>query len=193
MSRTREIGAGEAAFALCELEWMRTRLLVQLSCVELSAFAEQMASGAAEARPDLVGRVRDALDEVETLGEQFAARVGSLPSEGVVATREDVAVAAAATIEEGLIDAERMLHAAQWVDVRRGLAALAESLATSDAYHFWDITIERFVTAFQSADRQLARRIANEANVANLRFSELDDHQLARLAGVLSKAAEGGV
>jgi hypothetical protein len=38
MSMARKMEAGEAAFLLCELEWIRARLLVLLSCGELAEF-----------------------------------------------------------------------------------------------------------------------------------------------------------
>jgi hypothetical protein len=188
MSTAHEMGAGEAAFALCELEWMRTRALVQLSCVELSAFADQMSGGVAEAGPELVERVRAAVDEVEALVMSFGQRLASLPARGVLATSDDVATAAATALEEGIIDAERALHAARWVEVGAGLGALARSLASSDAYRFWNVRVEQFVAAFQGADRQLARAIANEADVVDLCFSDLTDRQLARLAAALCQA-----
>lgn len=187
MSTAHEMGAGEAAFVLCELEWMRTRVLVQLSCVELSAFADQMSTGVADAGPELVERVRLAVDEVETMVMSFVHRVASLPSKGVLATSDDVAAAAIAALEEGIIDSERALHAAQWIDVRDGLGALARSLTMSDAHRFWEVRVERFVSAFRGANRQLARSIANEADVVDLLLSELSDRQVARLVAALRR------
>jgi hypothetical protein len=185
MSTAREMDAGEAAFALCELEWMRTCVLVQLSCLDLSAFADEMSGGTAEAGPELVERVRSAVDEVEGLLMSFGHRLASLPSRGVLATSDDVAAAAAAALEEGIVDPERALHAAQWIEVRVGLGVLARSLTLSDAYRFWEVGVERFVAAFQNADRQLARSITNEARVVDLAFSDLSDRQVARLVAVL--------
>jgi hypothetical protein len=88
---------------LCELEWMRTRVLVQLSCVELST--GRMSDGVAEASPVLVERVRDAVAEVEALVMSFGQRLASLPARGVLATGDEVAAAAAAALEEGIVAA----------------------------------------------------------------------------------------
>jgi hypothetical protein len=188
MSTAHEMDAGEAAFALCELEWMRTRVLVQLSCVELSAFADEMSDGVAEASPVLVERVRAAVEEVEALVMSFGQRLASLPARGVLATGDEVAAAAAAALEEGIVDGERALHAAQWIDVGAGLEALARSLSASDAYRFWGIRVERFIAAFRGANRQLARSIANDAEVVDLQFAELSDRQLVRLVAALQRA-----
>ncbi len=188
MSIASEMEAGPAAFALCELEWMRTRLLVQLSCVELSAFADAMADGAAEAGPELVARVRVAMDELELLVMSFVHRVADLPSKGVLATSDDVAAAARSALEYGILDSERALHAAQWIDVGVGLDALARSLTTSDSYRFWEVRVERFVAAFRGADRQIARAVAVDAGVVDTMFSELTNKQLARLVAALRRA-----
>lgn len=188
MSTAREMEAGEAAFVLCELEWMRTRLLLVLSCGELSEFSVAAADGVAEARPELVQRVRETLDEVETLVMSFVHRVAALPASGVLATRDEVAAAAEAQLEEGFVDSERALHAAQWIEVGAGLEALAGSLTTSDSYRFWDVSIERFVGAFRGANRQLARAVARDADVVDARFSELSSRQLARLVAALYRA-----
>jgi len=76
---------------LCELEWMRTRHLLQLRCVELSAFA---ADATAEAGPELAAWARVTMDDVEPLVMSFVHRVADLPSRGVLATSDDVAAAA---------------------------------------------------------------------------------------------------
>ena len=188
MSAASEMDAGQAAFALCELEWVRSRLLVQLSCGELTGFREAVAEGVGEASGDLVGRVRVAMDDVETLVMSLLHRVAGLPSTGVRATSDDVAAAAQALLEEGVIDAERALHAAQWVDVRVGLGALARSLTMSDCYRFWDVRVEQFVAEFRGADRQLARSVARDADVVDLMFSELTVRQLERLVAALQRA-----
>lgn len=188
MSAASEMDAGQAAFALCELEWMRSRLVVQLSCGELTGFREAVAEGVGEASADLVGRVRVAMDDAEALMMSLLARVAGLPSTGVRATHDDVAVAARAFLEEGVIDAERALHAAQWVDVRVGLGALARALTLSDCYSFWDVRVEHFVAAFRGADRQLARSVARDADVVDLLFSELTTKQLERLVAALERA-----
>lgn len=188
MSTTSEMDAGQAAFALCELEWMRTRVLVQMSCVELSEFADAMAGGVAEAGPELVERVRAAMDEVEGLVMSFVHRVAGLPSKGVLATTDEVAAAARVALEEGIVDSERALHAAQWIDVRVGLDALARSLTMSDSYRFWDVRVERFIAAFRGADRQLARAVARDADVIDAMFSELSGRRLARLVATLRRA-----
>jgi len=188
MSTASEMDAGQAAFALCELEWMRSRLLVQLSCGELTGFREAVAEGVGEASGDLVGRVRVAMDDVEALVMSLLHHVAGLPSTGVRATRDDVAAAAQALLEEGVIDEERALHAAQWVDARVGLGALARSLTLSDCYRFWDVRVEHFVAAFRGADRQLARAVARDADVVDLMFSELTVRQLERLVAALQRA-----
>lgn len=188
MSAASEMDPGQAAFALCELEWMRSRLLVQLSCGELTQFREAVAEGVGEASADLVGRVRVAMDEVETLVMSLLHRVAGLPSTGVRATGDDVAAAAVALLEEGVIDADRALHAAQWVDVRVGLGALARSLTLSDCSGFWDVRVEQFVAAFRGANRQLARAVARDAEVVDLTFSELSTRQLERLVAALERA-----
>jgi hypothetical protein len=74
MSTASEMDAGQAAFALCELEWVRTRLLVELSCVDLTAFTRAVVDGVGEASPGLVGRVRVAMDDVEGLVSSPDAR-----------------------------------------------------------------------------------------------------------------------
>jgi len=191
MSTTSEMGAGQAAFALCELEWMRTRVLVQLSCVELSEFADAMAGGVGEAGPDLVERVQVAMDEVEALVMSFVHRVAGLPSQGVLATSDEVAAAARAALEEGIVDSERALHAAQWIDVEMGLDALARSLTMSDSYRFWDVRVEQFVASFRGADRQLARAVARDADVVDRMFSELSSRRLAQLVAALYRARGG--
>lgn len=188
MSTASEMDAGQAAFAMCELEWMRTRLLVQLSCLGLSAFADAVADGVAEAGPELVARVRMEMDEVELLVMSFVHRVAALPSKGVVATSDDLAAAARAALEEGIVDSERALHAAQWIDVGVGLDALARSLTMSDSCRFWKVRVERFVAAFRGADRQLARAVAVDAGVVDTMFSELTNRQLARLVAALRRA-----
>lgn len=188
MSTASERDAGQAAFALCELEWMRTRLLVQMSCVELSEFADAMASGVAEAGPELVERVRLAVDDVEALVMSFVDRVGTLPSKGVLATSDEVAAAARSALEEGIVDSERALHAAQWIDAEAGLDALARSLTMSDSYRFWEVRVELFVAAFRGADRQLARAVVRDAEVVDVMFSELSGRRLARLVAALYRA-----
>jgi hypothetical protein len=188
MSPASEMDAGQAAFALCELEWMRTRVLVQMSCVELSAFADAMAGGVGEAGPELVERVRATVDDVETLVMSFVHRVAGLPSTGVLATSDEVAAAAAVALEEGILDSERALHAAQWIEAGAGLEALARSLTSSDSSRFWAVSVERFVGAFRGADRQLARAVARDADVVDTLFSELTARQLARLVAALYRA-----
>jgi hypothetical protein len=188
MSAASEMSAGEAAFALCELEWMRTRLLVGLSCVELARFAAAVtAGGVANARPELVRHVRDATDEVEELLTSIVDRVGALPPTGVLATSDELAAAAREALEVGIVDSERALHAAQWIDAGAGLEALARALTMSDSYRFWDVRVERFVAAFRGADRQLARAVARDADVVDRLFSELSDRQLARLVAALRR------
>src|SRR5689334_1863826 len=157
MSTAREMKAGEAGFVLCELEWVRARLLLLLSCGELAEFSVAAADGVAEARPELVRRLRAATDDVETLLMSVVHRVHALPADGVVASRAEVAGAGASALEEGIIDAERAQHAAQWIEVGVGLEALARSLTTSDSYRFWEVSVERFVASFRGANRQLAR------------------------------------
>lgn len=188
MSTAREIEAGEAGFVLCELEWMRSRLLLLLTCGELSEFALAAADGVAEAPADLVQRLRATMDELETLVMSFVHRVAALPSTGVLATSDEVAHAARAALEGGIIDAERALHAAQWIEAAAGLEALARSLTTSDSYRFWEVPIEQFVGAFRSADRQLARAVVRDADLADTDFSELTGRQLARLVAALYRA-----
>jgi len=180
--------AGEAGFVLCELEWVRARLLILLSCGELAEFSLAASDGVAEVGPELVRRLREATDDIETLLMSVVHRVHSLPADGVVASREGVAAAAASALEQGIIDTERALHAAQWVDAGTGLEALARSLTTSDSYRFWDVPVERFVGAFRGADRQLARAVARDADVIDTQFSALTSRQLARLVAALYRA-----
>ena len=188
MSTARQMGPGEAGFALCELEWVRARLLILLSCGELAEFAIAAADGVAEARPELVRRLREAMDEIETLALSVVHRVASLPAEGVVTSRDEVAAAASSALEDGIVDAERALHAAQWIEAAAGLDALARSLTTSDSYRFWEVSVERFVAAFRGADRQLARAVARDADVVDTLFSDLTNRQLARLVAALYRA-----
>jgi len=188
MVTAKEMEAREAGFVLCELEWMRTRLLLLLSCGELSQFAVAAADGVAEAPADLVQRLRATLDEVETLVMSFVHRVAALPSRGVLASRDEVAAAARAALESGIIDSDRALHAAQWIEAGAGLEALARSLTTSDSYRFWELPVERFVGAFRGADRQLARAVVRDADLADAHFSELTGRQLARLVAALYRA-----
>lgn len=188
MPTAREMEAGEAGFALCELEWVRARLLILLSCGKLAEFAVAAADGVAEVGPGLVRRLREATDEVETLLMSVVHRVHSLPADGVVTSRDEVAAAAANALEEGIVDAERALNAAQWVEAGAGLEALARSLTMSDSYRFWEISIERFVGTFRGADRQLARAVARDAELVDTKFSELTDRELARLVAALYRA-----
>jgi len=188
MSSARDREAGDAGFALCELEWVRARLLILLSCGELAEFAVAAADGVAEAGPGLVRRLREATDEVETLLLSVVHRVHSLPSEGIVSSRDEVAAAAANALEAGIVDTERALNAAQWIEAGAGLEALARSLTTSDSYRFWEVSVERFVGAFRGADRQLARAVARDADVIDTNFSELSGRQLARLVAALYRA-----
>jgi len=74
MSTAREMEAGEAGFVLCELEWVRTRLLVLLSCGEPAEFAVVAADGVADVGPGLVRRLREATDEIETGRARRAGR-----------------------------------------------------------------------------------------------------------------------
>jgi hypothetical protein len=191
MSMPKEMAAGEAGFVLCELEWMRTQLILLLSCAQLSRFAVAVGDGAAEAKPELLQKLRPTMDELETLVLSFAHRAAALPSRGVVTTRDEVAAAARTAFEGGIIDSGRALHAAQWIEVDAGLQALARSLTTSDAYRFWELPVERFVAAFRGADRQLARAVVRDADLADTRFSELTGRQLARLVAALYRAREG--
>lgn len=188
MSSANEMEAGEAGFALCELEWVRARLVILLSCGELAEFSLAAVDGVAEVGPGLVRRLREATDEIETLLLSVVHRVHALPAEGVVSSRDEVAAAAARALEEGIIDAERALNAAQWVEVGAGLEALARSLTMSDSYRFWDVSVERLVASFRGADRQLARAVARDADAVDLRFSELTGRQLARLVAALYRA-----
>lgn len=183
-----EMEAGEAGFALCELEWVRARLLILLSCGELAEFTVAAADGVAKVGPELVRRLREATDEVETLLMSVAHRVHSLPAAGVVTGRDEVAAAAASALEDGIIDADRALHSAQWIEAGVGLEALARSLTTSDSYRFWEVSVERFVGAFRGADRQLARAVARDADVVGIQFSNLTNRQLARLVAALYRA-----
>jgi hypothetical protein len=188
MSTAREMEAGEAGFVLCELEWMRTRLLLLLTCGELAEFVVAAADGVAEAPTELVQRLRATMEEIETLVMSFVDRVAALPSRGVLATNDEVAAAARMALESGIVDVERALHAAQWIDASAGLAALARSLTTSDSYRFWEVPVERFVGAFHGADRQLARAVVRDADLAGTHFSELTGQQLARLVAALYRA-----
>jgi hypothetical protein len=185
MSSAREM---EAGFVLCELEWVRARLLLLLSCGELAEFAVAAADGVAEVGPELVRRLRETTDEVETLLMSVVHRVHGLPTDGVMASRDEVAAAAASALEEGIIDAERARHAAQWIEVGAGLEALARSLTTSDSYRFWEVPVERFVASFRGANRQLARAVSRDADVVDTKFSELTNRQLARLVAALYRA-----
>lgn len=191
MSTASEMDAGQAAFALCELEWARTRLLVELSCVELTEFTDAVVDGVGEAGPGLVGRVRVAMDDVEGLVMSLLQRVAGLPSSGVLATSDEVAAAARAALEDGIVDAERALHAAQWIEVHAGLGALAWSMTTSDCYSFWEVRVERFVATFRGANRRLARAVVQDADVVDVLFSDLTGKQAQRLVAVLRRAAGG--
>jgi hypothetical protein len=188
MSTAREMEAGEAGFVLCELEWVRARLLILLSCGELAEFAVAAADGVAEVEPGLVRRLREATDEVETLLMSVVHRVHSLPTDGVMTSRDEIAAAAATALEEGIIDVDRARHAVQWIEVGAGLEALARSLTTSDSYRFWEVPVERFVASFRGANRQLARAVVRDADVVDTRFSELTNRQLARLVAALYRA-----
>lgn len=188
MSLAREMEAGEAGFVLCELEWVRARLLILLSCGELAEFAVAAADGVAEVGPALVRRLREATDELETLLMSVLHRVHSLPAAGVTTSRDEIAAAAASALEEGIIDAERALNAAQWIEAGAGLETLARSLTTSDSYRFWEVPVERFVASFRGANRQLARVVARDAGVVDTQFSDLTNRQLARLVAALYRA-----
>jgi hypothetical protein len=69
------MGAGEAGFVLCELEWVRVRLLLLLSCGELAEFSVAAADGVAEVGPGLVRRLREVTDDIETLLMSVVQRV----------------------------------------------------------------------------------------------------------------------
>jgi hypothetical protein len=176
---------GAAAFALCELEWMRKRVLSALACTQLGDFADAVGAGVGEAGTALVQRVRSTVEDVEELVISLGHRVAALPVRSVSATPDEVGVAAAAALEDGIADAERALHAARWIEVGLGLRALAGMLEGGDAFRFWDVSVARFVAAFRGSDRQLALAVASEAGVREVSFADLEDGQAARLAAVL--------
>ena len=176
---------GAAAFALCELEWMRERVLARLACADLGDFVDEVGHGVGEAGSGLVERVRSTVEDVEELVISLGHRVAAIPVRSVSATADEVGAAAAAALEDGIADSERALHAAGWIEAGAGLRVLAAVLEGGEAFRFWEISVVRLVAAFRGADRALADSIAGAAGVGELSFSELADAQAASLAAVL--------
>jgi hypothetical protein len=134
MAKTDEAAPGAHAFLLCELEWMRRRLLSRLACEELTAFTDELGDGdGGDLGEDLVERVRLAVEEVEELVISVGHRLAALPAGSVRATAEEVEAAAAAALEDGIADAERAMHAARWIGVEAGARALWMLLSYGDA------------------------------------------------------------
>jgi len=188
MAKTDEVAPGAHAFLLCELEWMRRRLLSRLACEELTAFTDELGEGGAgDVDEDLVERARTAVEEIEELVISVGHQLAALPAGSVRATPEEVEVAAAAALEDGIADAERAMHAARWIGVEAGARALWMLLSYGDAFRFWQVQVPRFLASFRDADLKLARSIAAEAEVGELLFSDLSAREAAQLEVVLRR------
>jgi hypothetical protein len=177
---------GDVAFRLCELEWMRQRLLATLDCDSLTTFVRELRDGFGEVDAAAVNRVANAVEQVEdVVGSAVAI---PLPESGVGAAATEVEDAAVRALEKGIADLDRALHAASWIDVHVGLGALATVLTHDDVFRFWEIDVERFVVSFRGADAGLAQAVAQEARVEGVLFSALNGEQVRRLAAVLRDA-----
>src|SRR5262249_9759013 len=133
-------------FLLCELEWMRRRLLSRLACEELTAFTDELGEGGGgDVNEDLVERIRSAVEEVEELVISVGHQLAALPAGSVRATAEEVEAAATAALEDGIADAERAMHAARWIGVEAGARALWMLLSYGDAFRFWQVQVPRFI------------------------------------------------
>lgn len=99
-----------------------------------------------------------AVESVE-IAEQVRQLAQSLPDEDVAIVYEDVREAAAADLEQGVLDHERVLVAARVLEVRNGWPALAEALRVVDIRDSWThATPCRTLSAFRGAGRQLVSR-----------------------------------
>lgn len=178
---------GAVAFQLCELEWMRQRLLAALGCETLPAFVQDLRDGLGAIDAGATARVVEAVDQAEdVIGA--AVVIASLPDGQVAATRKEVEQAAARALEDGIADSARALHAASWVDVQLGLRTLATVLASDDTFRFWEIGADELIASFRGADAAFAEALAREAGVSGTTFAEMTNEQIIRLVAVLRGA-----
>lgn len=180
---------GNGAFVLCELEWMRERLVARLTRDELALFVEELGSGPAAFDADALRRVVADVEELEEQLVSMAFRLTRVPIRDVQARPEDVAEAAAVALADGIADVDRALHAASWIAPAPGMRALARSLRENDAPLFWNISPAEFIAAFSGMAPQLARDLCREAGVDGVVFSELEDGLVAGLADALDRSA----
>jgi hypothetical protein len=177
---------GDAAFRLCELEWMRQRLIGAVGCESLATFVRELRDGFGEVEAAAVEQAASVVEQVEdVVGSAVAI---PLPDTGVGAAAKEVEDAAVGALENGIADLDRALHAASWIDVRVGLHALATVLAEDDVFRFWETSVERFVASFRGAGAGLARAVGQQAGVEGTPFSALTPGQVQRLAAVLRDA-----
>lgn len=183
---------GAVAFALCEVEWLRTRLLSRLADERLSAFVDDLQEGVGRIDAGVIQEIRRAVDDVSELVDSIKHSFASLPADVDVESDADaIARAAAAALEHGIADCERALHAARWVGPRESLPTLRRMLAATDAYTLWEMPVARFLAAFQGVETETARAIAAEANLADAEFADLTAADVQRLAAVLERRIEG--
>lgn len=182
---------GQVAFVLCELDWMRERLMSRLSCDPLAAFARTARTGTGHFSEQDLRNVVAAVDEAEELLISVGFGLSGLPLRPVEASADDIAEAAARALENGLADGERALHAAGWIGLSRGLRALALSLRENDAHVFWQITPSQLVSAFRAIDAPAAGSIVPDPRVARAPFSKLSPSNAIELADELERAASG--
>lgn len=178
---------GREGFALCELEWMRTRLIAELRCDRLAAFVTDVQAGRGALGADAVCRISAMVDTVEEL--VVAIGLGLSPR-AVSVSKQEVELAAAGAIADGIADPERAMHALSWLDAANGLRALSTALIESDAHQFWDVPLSRLLMAIRGVDVHRARSFARHAGVGDdAHMSELADHEIAMLARTLRQQA----
>jgi hypothetical protein len=180
--------AGSLAFLLCELEWMRERLVLKLGDGPLSVFVEAVRDGRGGIDADDTQAIRVTADDAVQLLLAIDHGFRALPADiDVRVDTSTVAAAASSALEDGIANADRALHAARWIDVVEGLRTAARMLRNTDAYCLWDISVVRFLAAFNGADVTMAWALASEAEVAHLRCTRLSRARARGLAKVLER------
>lgn len=141
-----------------------------------------------------VDRLRREGVEVARLAAQIAVLLDALPaSEPLAIAYDDVRAAAVQILRHGAApDAATVLLAAQMLDRRAGLPALAQGLRHGGAHASWRATVGGLIGAFRGVSPQLARRIATAARLApGAEIADCHPDQIALLADELDLHAEG--
>lgn len=135
--------------------------------------------------------LRALLTEHGEIAERLSMCAERLPSEGVVATYEDVRDGAAARLAEGILDPAGVLLAASALTVPVGWVALAEALEGTDVRVGWDqLGVRELLGSFRRADPVRVGAVLSAAGAGDaVLWPELSADATRRIAGALRAEA----